>query len=80
LLVLVLLDVSHDNPNCSFNRDFNALGAEVTGHLVIFSLLKIKLLLLAAAGIQVYAWKGLMKLILTGVSSKHYSLVKIENH
>jgi S-adenosylhomocysteine hydrolase len=28
---------THDNPNCSFNRDFVALGAEVTWSCCYFS-------------------------------------------
>jgi adenosylhomocysteinase len=54
-----------------------ALGAEVTwSSCNIFSTQDQA----AAACYSSLRLKGLMKLILTGVSSKHYSLVKIENH
>jgi adenosylhomocysteinase len=58
-----------------------ALGAEVTwSSCNIFSTQDQAAAAMAAAGIQVYAWKGLNEEILTGVSSKHYSLVKTESH
>jgi S-adenosylhomocysteine hydrolase len=52
---------------------------KLLGLLVTFSL-QDQAAAMAAAGIQVYAWKGLNEEILTGVSSKHYSLVKTESH
>jgi adenosylhomocysteinase len=58
-----------------------ALGADVTwSSCNIFSTQDQAAAAIAAAGIQVYAWKGLNEEILTGVSSKHYSLVKTDNH
>jgi adenosylhomocysteinase len=52
-----------------------ALGAEVTWSSCNIFSTQDQAAAAMAAGIQVYAWKGLTKLILTGVSSKHYSLV-----
>jgi adenosylhomocysteinase len=57
-----------------------ALGAEVTWSSCNIFSTQDRCCSMAAAGIQVYAWKGLNEEILTGVSSKHYSLVKTESH
>jgi adenosylhomocysteinase len=46
---------------------------EVTGVLVTFSTQDQAAAAIAAAGIQVYAWKGLNEEDSTGVLSKHYS-------
>jgi adenosylhomocysteinase len=53
---------------------------KLLGLLVTFSLLKIAAAAMAAAGIQVYAWKGLNSRDLTGVSSKHYSWWRQKAH
>jgi S-adenosylhomocysteine hydrolase len=42
-----------------FNRDFNCSWLKLLGLLVTFSLLNQAAAAIAAAGIQVYAWKGL---------------------
>jgi adenosylhomocysteinase len=57
-----------------------ALGADVTWSSCNIFSTRSSCCCIAAAGIQVYAWKGLNEEILTGVSSKHYSLVKTDNH
>jgi adenosylhomocysteinase len=78
---LVLLDVYMTIQTAVLIETLIALGADVTwSSCNIFSTQDQAAAAIAAAGIQVYAWKGLNEEILTGVSSKHYSLVKTDNH
>ena len=58
-----------------------ALGAEVTwSSCNIFSTQDHAAAAIAAAGIPVYAWKGMNEEEFDGVLNKPYTLVKIKSH
>jgi adenosylhomocysteinase len=50
---------AHDNPNCGLIETLIALGAEVTWSSCNIFSTQDQAAAIAAAGIQVYAWKGL---------------------